>query len=251
MLHRVMAQQVHGFSAQGASLLKCGQWTGGAHAADACMAYLLAKGTHCPFPNLQVVLAQQMYDYVDAKIRMLDADLRRFDAELAQDRRRAGLPVSLVLTDLVGSGCRVGSWRGLFVGVGDQRRHHNGQRLVCRQGREWPWRAYHQNLQAVQRGGAGLPTSLGVLQYSVEAFVWGLLRCPANIAAAGSANIAAAGLPAPLHRLMTLKGLAPSMPCSWPTAWETGWFCKTISDHSPSCKATIPPAPSLTTSRWL
>ena len=46
-------------------------------------------------PNLQVVLAQQMYDYVDAKIRMLDADLRRFDAELAQDRRRAGLPVSL------------------------------------------------------------------------------------------------------------------------------------------------------------
>ena len=47
-----------------------------------------------------------MYDYVDAKIRLLDADLRRFDAELAQDRRRAGLPVSLGLssTTLLASG---------------------------------------------------------------------------------------------------------------------------------------------------
>ena len=63
------------------------------------MASLAAEGTDCLLPTLQVVLAQQMYDYVDAKIRTLDADLRRFDAELAHDRRRAGLPVSLVSKD--------------------------------------------------------------------------------------------------------------------------------------------------------
>ena len=93
--------------AAGVRLLCTGSLTaqvraGGAHAACAFAADLAAKGADCLSPTLQVVLAQQMYDYVDARIRMLDADLRRFDAELAQDRRRAGLPVSLASTDLVG-----------------------------------------------------------------------------------------------------------------------------------------------------
>lgn len=43
---------------------------------------------------LQVAVAQQIYDYVDQRIRRLDKDLKAFDAELTKDRLRQGLPVS-------------------------------------------------------------------------------------------------------------------------------------------------------------
>ena len=43
--------------------------------------------------NAQVAVAQQIYDYVDQRIRRLDKDLRAFDAELKKDRVRQGLPV--------------------------------------------------------------------------------------------------------------------------------------------------------------
>ena len=43
--------------------------------------------------GLQVAVAQQIYDYVDQRIRRLDKDLRAFDAELTKDRIRQGLPV--------------------------------------------------------------------------------------------------------------------------------------------------------------
>ena len=42
---------------------------------------------------LQVAVAQQIYDYVDQRIRRLDKDLKAFDAELTKDRMRQGLPV--------------------------------------------------------------------------------------------------------------------------------------------------------------
>jgi len=42
---------------------------------------------------MQVAVAQQIYDYVDQRIRRLDKDLKAFDAELTKDRVRQGLPV--------------------------------------------------------------------------------------------------------------------------------------------------------------
>jgi hypothetical protein len=42
---------------------------------------------------MQVAVAQQIYDYVDQRIRRLDKDLKAFDAELTKDRIRQGLPV--------------------------------------------------------------------------------------------------------------------------------------------------------------
>ena len=57
--------------------------------------------THNPLsPSSQVLhycnekaqLAQQVYDYVDARIRRLDTDLAAFDAQLVSDRVGAGLP---------------------------------------------------------------------------------------------------------------------------------------------------------------
>jgi hypothetical protein len=47
--------------------------------------------THPPHP-MQMIRAQQIYDQVDAHIRKLDKDLRAFDAEVARDRQRLGLP---------------------------------------------------------------------------------------------------------------------------------------------------------------
>ena len=46
---------------------------------------------------MQVAVAQQIYDYVDQRIRRLDKDLRAFDAELVKDRARQGLQVSAFL----------------------------------------------------------------------------------------------------------------------------------------------------------
>lgn len=39
----------------------------------------------------QVAIAQQVYDYVDQRIRRLDKDLKAFDAELTKERGRQGL----------------------------------------------------------------------------------------------------------------------------------------------------------------
>ncbi len=47
---------------------------------------------------MQVAVAQQIYDYVDQRIRRLDKDLKAFDAELTKDRIRQGLPVCSSLT---------------------------------------------------------------------------------------------------------------------------------------------------------
>ena len=52
---------------------------------------------HLALYFLQVAVAQQIYDYVDQRIRRLDKDLRAFDAELTKDRIRQGLPVSFLL----------------------------------------------------------------------------------------------------------------------------------------------------------
>ena len=49
---------------------------------------------------MQVAVAQQIYDYVDQRIRRLDKDLRAFDAELVKDRARQGLQVSAFLHTL-------------------------------------------------------------------------------------------------------------------------------------------------------
>lgn len=41
--------------------------------------------------GVQVAIAQQVYDYVDQRIRRLDKDLKAFDAELTKERGRQGL----------------------------------------------------------------------------------------------------------------------------------------------------------------
>ena len=46
---------------------------------------------------MQVAVAQQIYDYVDQRIRRLDKDLKAFDAELTKDRIRQGLPVCFLV----------------------------------------------------------------------------------------------------------------------------------------------------------
>ena len=56
----------------------------------------------CDFAKLgvvccQVALAQQVYDYVDQRIRRLDKDTKAFDSEMARERARLGLPVSACL----------------------------------------------------------------------------------------------------------------------------------------------------------
>ncbi|KAK9788832.1 hypothetical protein WJX73_006091 [Symbiochloris irregularis] len=40
----------------------------------------------------KVALAQQVYDYVDQRIRRLDKDMKAFDSELARERVKLGLP---------------------------------------------------------------------------------------------------------------------------------------------------------------
>ena len=52
---------------------------------------------------MQVAVAQQIYDYVDQRIRRLDKDLKAFDAELTKDRIRQGLPVCLSLSSVMHS----------------------------------------------------------------------------------------------------------------------------------------------------
>ena len=45
---------------------------------------------------LQVALAQQIYDYVDQRIRRLDKDIKVFDGVIAKQRSLLGLPVCLL-----------------------------------------------------------------------------------------------------------------------------------------------------------
>ena len=42
---------------------------------------------------VQVALAQQIYDYVDQRIRRLDKDIKVFDVEIGKQRSLLGLPV--------------------------------------------------------------------------------------------------------------------------------------------------------------
>jgi len=62
-----------------------------AHPSCCPVFYLLI--THATDLLAQVAVAQQIYDYVDQRIRRLDKDLKAFDAELTKDRVRQGLPV--------------------------------------------------------------------------------------------------------------------------------------------------------------
>ena len=56
---------------------------------------MLSRGSRYYVLSLvQVAVAQQIYDYVDQRIRRLDKDLRAFDAELTKERIRQGLRVS-------------------------------------------------------------------------------------------------------------------------------------------------------------
>lgn len=54
---------------------------------------MFAGMTH--FWRLQVALATQVYDYVDQRIRRLDKDMKAFDGEIARERAKLGLPVSV------------------------------------------------------------------------------------------------------------------------------------------------------------
>lgn len=69
--------------------------------------------------------AQQVYDYIDQHIRKLDKDLRSFDAEVAKERQRLGLPpaaeTSIVpsVTGPVTEGTRKKRGRSTTVGDGD------------------------------------------------------------------------------------------------------------------------------------
>ena len=49
---------------------------------------------HVCSPGVQVHLAQQIYDYVDQRIRRLDKDIKVFDGVIAKQRSLLGLPVS-------------------------------------------------------------------------------------------------------------------------------------------------------------
>jgi hypothetical protein len=41
----------------------------------------------------KIGLAQQIYDYVDQRIRRLDKDLKVFEADIKKERARLGIPV--------------------------------------------------------------------------------------------------------------------------------------------------------------
>ncbi len=57
----------------------------------------------CRFDLPQAQLAQQIYNYVDERIRVTDAELRTFGNELARERKKLGLPpVVDVAGDLAG-----------------------------------------------------------------------------------------------------------------------------------------------------
>ncbi len=42
----------------------------------------------------KIGLSQQIYDYVDQKIRRLDKDLKNFEGDIARERSKLGLAVS-------------------------------------------------------------------------------------------------------------------------------------------------------------
>ncbi len=42
----------------------------------------------------KIGLSQQIYDYVDQKIRRLDKDLKNFEGDIARERSKLGIPVS-------------------------------------------------------------------------------------------------------------------------------------------------------------
>lgn len=65
----------------------------GSWADQPCKHSVLQCSTKQEYWLLQVAVAQQIYDYVDQRIRRLDKDLKAFDAELTKDRLRQGLPV--------------------------------------------------------------------------------------------------------------------------------------------------------------
>ncbi len=52
----------------------------------------------CPqllhYSEEKIGLAQQIYDYVDQRIRRLDKDLKAFETDIAKERARLGIPVS-------------------------------------------------------------------------------------------------------------------------------------------------------------
>ena len=45
----------------------------------------------------KIGLSQQIYDYVDQKIRRLDKDLKNFEGDIARERSKLGLAVLLSL----------------------------------------------------------------------------------------------------------------------------------------------------------
>ena len=49
------------------------------------------------YTDEKIGLAQQIYDYVDARIRRLDKDLATFEADIARERARLGIPVRVAL----------------------------------------------------------------------------------------------------------------------------------------------------------
>ncbi len=42
----------------------------------------------------KIGLSQQIYDYVDQRIRRLDKDLKAFESDISKERARLGIPVS-------------------------------------------------------------------------------------------------------------------------------------------------------------
>lgn len=62
---------------------------------------MLAQVLH--YAEEKIGLAQQIYDYVDQRIRRLDKDLKVFEGDIAKERARLGIPVRIP--------CLHGEWR--------------------------------------------------------------------------------------------------------------------------------------------
>ena len=60
--------------------------------------------------GLQVALAAQVYDYVDQRIRRLDKDMKAFDAEMARERAKLGLPVRMLWLYVCVCVCVLSAW---------------------------------------------------------------------------------------------------------------------------------------------
>ena len=65
------------------------------HAKSSRCVYSMLARPQGPQACLQVALAQQVYDYVDQRIRRLDKDIKVFDGVIAKQRSLLGLPVRL------------------------------------------------------------------------------------------------------------------------------------------------------------